>query len=110
MTNKSIIAAALKTPESDVPEPKRTRQSSFSAQVKDLDVGEIAVKAVALDAGKTVAESIDLLQEKKQSIREGVAPMVSRLQAANGTTYTVTTSDTLTPQGYVAMVLVRRTA
>lgn len=87
------------------------KTSSFNAVVADLEVGECASKVIPLPDTLTVAQMAEQLSTLKQQAQNNVKDAMRRARADTGGTYSLSTSDTITPGGEVYIVLIiRRTA
>lgn len=65
-------------PESDVAEPKRAKQSSFAAQVLDLDVGQCASRVTAVEQGDMLGSIAINMPGMRDNLRNGCAPAIKR--------------------------------
>lgn len=87
------------------------KTSSFNAVVADLEVGECASKAIPLPDTLTITQMAEQLSTLKQQAQNNVKDAMRRARADTGGTYSLATSDTITPGGEVYIVLIiRRTA
>lgn len=82
-TKTAKIAAAIQEPETGVAEPKRGKESSFSAQVADLQVGDTASRAVQIDGEHTLATFAESASLWRDQLRNTIAPAVKRAKARN---------------------------
>lgn len=105
------IRAALLAPEAGVAEPKRAKQSSFQAQVLDLEVNETASRAIALDDIEKLAYLLTALPAEREKLRNNVAPAVRRAkEKVDGADYKVEISDVLTGSNLFVVAFVTRVA
>lgn len=72
------VAAAIRAPEAGVAEPKRSRLSSFAAQVLDLDVGQQASRVMQVPTSSTLEEIAGDLPDYRDNLRNGCAPAIKR--------------------------------
>lgn len=72
------VKAAIMAPERDVPEPRRAKQSSFAAQVMDLEVGQSASRVAAVTMTASLAQLQQDIPAQRDNLRNGCAPAVKR--------------------------------
>lgn len=101
----------LAQPRTNKPAMPVKKQSSFVAILCDLDVGASAVRNHSPNADITLSQLAEELSEMKAMISNNVRPSVRIATEKTGFSFTVETSQTLTPTGRVyVQVIVTRTA
>lgn len=98
-TPHTAIAAGLANPEDQVEVPRRTKSTSFNAQVTELDTGEVATKAELIPSSLTLAEVATVVAAKRQAIRNNMTKVVQRARETTGGEYTLEVTDTITAGG-----------
>lgn len=104
-----ILAAALETPESDVPLPTRQQASSLVAQIGALEAGESASKAVPVDPAMSIAEYATHGVAMRERLRQSVNSSLRVAKGRTGGEYEIEIADLMTTkrQLYIVAVITR---
>lgn len=104
------LEAAVLTPESDVPQPPRGRAGSFTSQVADLGLGEVASKLLMIPPETALCDVQKELPALRERLRNNVASSVRHARTRTGSTFSVEVCDLHTPSGqWFVIALVTRT-
>lgn len=104
------FAAALATPDKDIPVPtKGQRTSSFAAAVADLEVGQCTSRVTRVDPALTVYQLTTVLREMKDALRNNISSTVAAAKRKTDGAYSVELGDVVMPGGsmYVVAVVTR---
>ena len=96
--------------DSSVPTPRRRRESSFSAAVADLAVGEQVAKLQRIDTARSFTDIRADLQTMRDALRNNTTPAVARARAQTGAQYTIEVTDFMTnAKNWFLIAVVTRT-
>lgn len=111
MNKLAIIKAAMDEPENAVPEPSRRIAHSFAMLVENLEVGDIATRAMPINPDLTLAEYDEVVTPFRVRVRNNIAPAVKRAkEAIPGADYRVEVADIRLSAGAALVVCVTRIA
>ena len=82
------------------------KESSFSAVVGDLQIGECASRAQAVPGSITVSEMAEQLTSFKAKLLNNSTPAIRSAMRTEGGKYTTSVSETVTTGGDIFLVLI----
>lgn len=108
MTSKTAtLKAAIKTRDDAVPMPEqRVVKGSFASQVSALNPGESVSRIHSPNENLTLKELRAELSEMKAMVRNNTTPAVTAARRTTGGSYTIETSETITPGGSIFIVCI----
>lgn len=111
MNTQPVITAALMTPDPEVPMPNnRRKQSSFAAQISDLELGEVAFKGHAIPTSVFAGEISSEMKAVRDRLRNNVGASIATVKnRSKGIEFTTSVVHFVTPEGemYVAAIVKR---
>lgn len=87
------LDTALTKPEAGVAEPTRKRSGSFTAQIRDLELGQSASRVVQINATHTLFDIQEHMAAWKSDLRSSVESTAGVVRRDTGHKYTTELAD-----------------
>lgn len=87
------LDTALAKPEAGVTPPTRKRQSSLTAQVRDLGIGDSCAKVSQIHPDARLGDIQLSMSDWRAKLRDNVEPSVAPVRRETGAKFTIEVSD-----------------
>lgn len=107
--DRTHLAAAMSTPETDVEVPSRHKAGSLTSQVAALEVGECTSKVIAVPLNATVSDYMREGSDMRKQLRNSVQSSVRLAAQRSGGEHEIEVSSMVSTSGrlYIVAVITR---